>query len=82
MVAGQLIEEVSGETWEDFVASHVLKAAGMKNSTSDSAPRFATVNRAWPHARINGAFRGVGDQSVLNERDEPAATPRRPAGWR
>ncbi|QKR99802.1 serine hydrolase [Sphingomonas sp. CL5.1] len=70
MVAGQLIEEVSGETWEDFVASHVLKAAGMKNSTSDSAPRFATVNRAWPHARINGAFRGVGDQSVLNERDE------------
>ena len=70
MAAGQLIEEVSGETWEDFVAKHVLKVAGMRNSTSDSAPRFATANRAWPHARINGPFRGVGDQSVLNERDE------------
>jgi CubicO group peptidase (beta-lactamase class C family) len=70
MAAGQLIEEVSGETWEDFVAKHVLKVAGMRNSTSDSEPRFATANRAWPHARINGPFRGVGDQSVLNERDE------------
>ncbi|WP_116091107.1 serine hydrolase [Sphingomonas crusticola] len=70
MAAGQLIEEISGETWEAFVAKHVLKPAGMTNSVSDSAPRFATANRAWPHARLNGPFRGVGDQSVLNERDE------------
>jgi CubicO group peptidase (beta-lactamase class C family) len=70
MVAGQLIEEVSGETWEQFVLKHVLRPAGMTVSTADSAPRFATANRAWPHARLNGPFRGIGDQSVLNERDE------------
>jgi CubicO group peptidase (beta-lactamase class C family) len=70
MVAGQLIESVSGETWEKFVASHVLKPAGMLHSTSDEDDRFATANRAQPHARMNGGLRGAGDQQVLDEREE------------
>jgi CubicO group peptidase (beta-lactamase class C family) len=70
MVAGQLIESVSGETWEKFVAGHVLKPAGMLHSTSDSDDRFANVNRAQPHARMNGGLRGAGDQERLDERDE------------
>ncbi|MGO9947639.1 MAG: serine hydrolase [Steroidobacteraceae bacterium] len=70
MVAGQLIEEVSGETWEKFVRDHVLKPAGMLKSTTDNDARFATVDRAQPHARMNGGLRGVGDQSLLNERDD------------
>ncbi|HZD52042.1 MAG TPA: serine hydrolase [Woeseiaceae bacterium] len=69
MAAGQLIEEVAGKTWEDFVADEVLRPAGMLNSTTDDDDRFATANRAWPHARLNGAFRGLGDQEVLDERD-------------
>jgi CubicO group peptidase (beta-lactamase class C family) len=70
MVAGQLIESVSGETWEKFVADHVLKPAGMLHSTSDEDHRFATVNRAQPHARMNGGLRGAGDQELLDEREE------------
>ena len=70
MVAGQLIEEITGETWEKYVAEHVLRRAGMTSSTTGSDERFATADRAWPHARLNGPFRGLGDQSVLNERDE------------
>src|SRR3546814_4566731 len=52
MVAGQLIEEVTGQTWEDFIAEHVFKAAGMEESTSHGGARFATANRAFPHARM------------------------------
>ena len=70
MVAGQLIEEVSGETWETFVREHVLQPAGMLKSTSDDEARFATADRAQPHARMNGGLRGVGDQSRLDERDD------------
>jgi CubicO group peptidase (beta-lactamase class C family) len=70
MVAGQLIESVTGETWEKFTAEQVLKPAGMLHSTSDEDARFATVNRAQPHARMNGGMRGAGDQERLNERDE------------
>jgi CubicO group peptidase (beta-lactamase class C family) len=69
MVAGQLIEDVSGETWEKFTANHVLKPAGMLHSTTDDESHFANADRAQPHARMNGGLRGVGDQSVLNERD-------------
>ncbi len=74
MVAGQLIEAVSGETWEKFVAEHVLKPAGMLHSTADNDLRFATADRAQPHARLNGALRGVGDQSRLDERDDLGRT--------
>ena len=69
MVAGQLIEAVTGQTWEAYTAEHVLKPAGMFDSTSDDKRRFAFDNRAQPHARLNGGLRGVGDQQVLDERD-------------
>ena len=69
-VAGQLIEEVTGQTWEDFIRARVLRAGGMKNATSDSEERFRTTNRSYPHARLSGALRGLGDQQPLDERDE------------
>ena len=69
MVAGQLIEEVSGETWEKFVHDHVLKPAGMLHSTTEDTVRFTIPDRAYPHARLDGPFRGLGTQSVLDERD-------------
>jgi hypothetical protein len=48
----------------------VLKPAGMLHSTTDDVPRFATADRAQPHARMNGGLRGIGDQSRLDERDD------------
>lgn len=69
-VAGQLIEEVSGQSWEDFIRARVLRAGGMMNATSDSPERFATANRSFPHARLVGPLRGLGPQQLLDERDE------------
>jgi CubicO group peptidase (beta-lactamase class C family) len=69
MVAGQLIEEVSGVTWEKFVAENVLKPAGMLHSTTEDTKRFTIADRAYPHARADGPIHGVGPQSELNERD-------------
>lgn len=74
MVAGQVIEAVSGQTWEDYVREHVLAPAGMSASTTDGAHRFATANRAYPHARLDGGLRGAGTQELLDERDELAAS--------
>jgi CubicO group peptidase (beta-lactamase class C family) len=70
MVAGQLIEAVSGQTWEDYMREHVLARAGMTNSTSDNDRRFATANRGFPHARTTARVRGVGPLQPLDERDE------------
>ena len=53
-VAGQLIEEVTGQSWEDFIRERVLRAGGMDNATSESENRFRIPNRSYPHARLNG----------------------------
>ncbi len=66
MVAGQLIEEVTGETWEKFTANHVLKAAGMLHSTTDDEGHFASCrsrSTACAHERrIARRRRSIGSQ--------------------
>ena len=77
IVAGHVIDLVSGQPYEDYMREHVFKPAGMLHSTSDEAHRFATANRAAPHARSGGAVRGVGPVKLLDERDNlaPSSTP-------
>ncbi|MEG3153338.1 serine hydrolase [Sphingomonas sp. RB1R13] len=77
IVAGQLIEAVSGQSWEDYVREHVLVPAGMTRATTDEAHRLADFNRAQPHARFGGPVRGTGEQRLLDERDQlaPASAP-------
>ena len=79
IVAGQLIEEVTGRTWEDYVKAEVLDRGGMTNSTTSYETRLATVNRAIPHARVDGRVRGDGPLSALPE-DEQLGAAALPAG--
>ena len=44
MVAGQLIEEVSGLSWEQFLRRHLLQPAGMDRTTLDAEGRRADRN--------------------------------------
>jgi CubicO group peptidase (beta-lactamase class C family) len=67
VVAGQLIEEVSGKSWERFMREDVLIPAGMRTATSDRAERRRTSNRAWPHARRDGPMHGMGTQKPLDD---------------
>ena len=77
IVAGHVIDVVSGQPYEDYIREHVFKPAGMLHSTSDEAHRFANANRASPHGRIGGVIRGVGPLKLLDEHDNlaPASTP-------
>jgi CubicO group peptidase (beta-lactamase class C family) len=69
-VAGQLIEEVSGKSWEAFMAQEVLARGGMKSATATPEARWATRDRAIPHARVGGVVRGDAPNAVLDEREE------------
>lgn len=77
IVAGQLIEAVTGQTYEDYVREQVFGPAGLKTATSDAAHRLSTLNRALPHSRRGGRVQGLGEQQAIDERDQlsPAATP-------
>ena len=67
MAAGQLIEEVSGETWEKYIHDHVFGPLGMRNSTDTDAEFQANPNHARPHSRSGGAIHGLGKQTALDE---------------
>jgi CubicO group peptidase (beta-lactamase class C family) len=67
MAAGQLIEEVSGETWEQYIRNHVFGPLGMRNSTDTDAEFQANPNHARPHSRNSGAVHGMGTQAPLDE---------------
>jgi CubicO group peptidase (beta-lactamase class C family) len=66
MAAGELIEEVSGETWEQFVRDNIFRRLGMNHSTDSTADRLANPNHARGHARLNGPIRGTGDLVPLD----------------
>jgi CubicO group peptidase (beta-lactamase class C family) len=67
MVAGQLIEEVSGQTWEQFVKQHIYQPLGMNHSTVSDLELQATANRGKPHERSDGPIVGLGTQQPLDE---------------
>jgi len=69
IVAGELVTRVSGQPWETFVRDRIFKPLGMTTAVSDEKDRFATANRAQPHARLDPRLRGLGEQQVLPERE-------------
>ena len=59
LVAGELIETVSGQSWEDFVATRILAKVGMTGSNVRHSAAAAGGNVASPHARVDGRVRPI-----------------------
>lgn len=77
VVAGRVVEAVSGQSWEAFVQQRIFEPLRMR----DTVPNFAAVkteNRAWPHARLKGVMRGFGPLEPLS--DPPPLNNSAPAG--
>ena len=54
IAAGEVIEAVSGLTWEDFIAQRILQKAGMTSSAPRHSAALAGRNVAIPHAVLDG----------------------------
>jgi CubicO group peptidase (beta-lactamase class C family) len=59
LVAGELIQAVTGQTWEDFVLERILKRAGMAGSNVRHSAAAEVGNVATPHARVEGVVRPI-----------------------
>ena len=59
LIAAELIEAASGETWERFVSSRILKRVGMDGSDVRYAAAAGGGNVASPHAPIDGKVRPI-----------------------
>src|SRR5262252_1307710 len=53
LVAGELIEAVSGQSWEDFVTSRILRRIGMTGSNVRHSSAGGGANVASPHAPVD-----------------------------
>jgi CubicO group peptidase (beta-lactamase class C family) len=63
IVAGQLVEAVSGQRWEDFVQQHILDPLQMRDTQTSIDAR--TADQAALHGKNTTPVRGAGPQRVL-----------------
>lgn len=59
LVAGELIETVSGLSWEDFVRTRILEPVGMQEAAVRHSAALAGGNVATTHAPVEGRVRPV-----------------------
>jgi CubicO group peptidase (beta-lactamase class C family) len=52
LAAGEVIEAVSGRTWEDFISERILKKAGMAGSRPRHSADVSGMNVAIPHTPL------------------------------
>lgn len=59
LVAGEVIEAVSGQSWEDFVRRRILDRVGMRDSDVRYSGAAEGGNMAGTHAEVNDTVRPV-----------------------
>lgn len=59
LVAGEVIETLSGQSWEDFVSTRVLAKVGMTASNVRHSDAARGGNVAAPHGAVDGKVRPV-----------------------
>ncbi|MBX3704067.1 MAG: serine hydrolase [Steroidobacteraceae bacterium] len=79
IVAGELIDAVSGQRWEDFVRDRIFAPLGMRASVTNDPDRLSSTDRAFPHGRI-GEIRGTGPMQAFDERMAALGENAAPAG--
>lgn len=70
MVAGEVIEAISGLTWEDFIESRILEPLGISESNVRNSVSGEGHNTATTHARIEGTVQIV--QPFQSDNTNPA----------
>ncbi len=66
LVAGEVIERVSGRTWEQFVQERILAKVGMTTSTVRHSDAVGTNDVATTHAEVEGAVRVIAPMTSDN----------------
>jgi CubicO group peptidase (beta-lactamase class C family) len=59
LVAGEVIETISGQSWEEFVQHRILDVVGMTDSNVRHSAAGEGDNVAMPHARVDGVVRRI-----------------------
>ncbi|HEX5817693.1 MAG TPA: serine hydrolase [Gemmatimonadales bacterium] len=69
-VAGEVIETITGRTWEDFVQSEILAKVGMTHSSVRHSDAGEGGNVATTHAKVEGTLKTVAP--MVSDNTNPA----------
>ncbi len=64
LVAGKVIEQLSGMSWEAFMTERLFKPLGMNNTYPNRALSLVQTNRSVAHHRANGKIIPIEDTSA------------------
>ena len=70
LVAGELIETVSGKSWEDFIATRILTPLGMTQTTTRHFDAGASGNVASTHAIVDATLQRI--KPMTSDNTNPA----------
>ncbi|MEO8361848.1 MAG: serine hydrolase, partial [Vicinamibacteria bacterium] len=70
LVAGEVIEKVTGQSWENYVSNRLLKRIGMSSTVVEPPAMGPERNMATPHAFVDGRVRTV--KPFESDNDKPA----------
>jgi CubicO group peptidase (beta-lactamase class C family) len=74
VIAGLLIERISGQTYEDYITARLLRPLGMTNAVA-ARPLARGSNLAARHGRMGPPVRGFGEIKIIQPDESPAASP-------
>jgi CubicO group peptidase (beta-lactamase class C family) len=66
LASGQIVESVTGVSWDDFVAERFFAPLGMQRSSTSILALEGQSNVATPHNRIDGRVRPVAWRNIDN----------------
>lgn len=66
IAAGELVAEVAAVPWDQFLRERILMPLGMAGTGTTDAERTAALNRAAPHAMVDGRLQIINVDSVDN----------------
>lgn len=66
LVAGQVIQAVSGRSWDDFIKERIFAPLGMTASSTSIAGLQGGRNVATPHSKVEGKLQAIGYTDLDN----------------
>jgi len=59
VAAGQVVAEVSGKSWDDYLREKIFEPLGMNSTNTSTNARQDGANWAWPHSKVEGKLQPI-----------------------
>jgi len=66
LTAGQVVAEVSGKSWDDYLREKFFLPLGMKNTNTSTTAFKQGDNWAWPHSKVDGKLQPIPFENLDN----------------